>query len=300
MKEKADKARAPESLHQLYQESFLQRLLRLVEFFSSVAVDNSDALSMIQRIANPQQLQTLLRLLISGTPKVKVVVLKVLQNLIKLDIPVEIFEHAVELCNSDSEDSATREVRRILDISSCVDFKDCHFLRLLFNYLLDSRSVMWFEDRSTQQGQYAVTNELAKTFRVVFQYGDDKNVFWQRVISKELKRMLLQIQTATDAEIDAIMSLMQESAFKRISAGSLARTNQMQLITVLGFSDKQISSSMQIDDIKKLKLSPEFENDKQKLVGLYFNPNNPSLQEVISVPAHDVEPVTDLEIEQTK
>lgn len=57
------------------------------------------------------------------------------------------------------------------------------------------------------------------------------------------------------------MSLIQESAFKRISVGALALTKDKQLITVLGFSSKKVESNMKISEIQALKLSTEFISD---------------------------------------
>jgi hypothetical protein len=69
-------------LSRLYNHGFLKRLLRLVELFSSIATASSHPLSMVQRVANPYSLSSLLNLLMVVAPENKVLILKVIQNLI--------------------------------------------------------------------------------------------------------------------------------------------------------------------------------------------------------------------------
>jgi len=77
-KRKALEEREFKNLGQLYSESFLRRLLRLVEIFTSIAKCSSNPLSMVQRVANPYHLSTLLNLLIISTPSIKIIMLKIL------------------------------------------------------------------------------------------------------------------------------------------------------------------------------------------------------------------------------
>lgn len=148
-------------------------------------------------------------------------------------------------------------------------------------------------------GQYAVTNEVAKTFRVVLQEGDNKNAFWRKILQEELKRVLLKVETCTEHEIDCVMSLVQEASFKRLSTGSVGMTKDNKLLTVLGYSTQQVTKDMTLDAIKALRLKTEFSDPKQMLVGLYYDPKNPERQEVVNVYPQDVIPVTDLDVEKT-
>lgn len=66
------------SIYKLYSESFLRRLLRLVEMFTSIATVSPYPLSMVQKVANPYQLETLLNVLILSSPRIKIVVLKII------------------------------------------------------------------------------------------------------------------------------------------------------------------------------------------------------------------------------
>jgi hypothetical protein len=47
-----------------YHSSFIERLLRLLEIFTSVATKSSNPLTMVKKIANPHHLSSLLKLLV--------------------------------------------------------------------------------------------------------------------------------------------------------------------------------------------------------------------------------------------
>lgn len=75
------------SIYKLYSENYLQRLLRLIELFVSAALNRPHARSMVQRVANPFMLFTMIRLLQVTSPRNKMIVIKIIQNLIELGIP---------------------------------------------------------------------------------------------------------------------------------------------------------------------------------------------------------------------
>jgi hypothetical protein len=58
---------------------------------------------MVQKVANPYQLETLLNLLILSSPRIKIIVLKILQNLIKIAIPFEVFEETISIITKDTK-----------------------------------------------------------------------------------------------------------------------------------------------------------------------------------------------------
>ena len=58
---------------------------------------------MVQKVANPYQLKTLINLLILASPRIKMQVLKIIQNLIKIAIPFEIFEETITMITKDTK-----------------------------------------------------------------------------------------------------------------------------------------------------------------------------------------------------
>ena len=128
------------SINKLYSESFLRRLLRLVEIFTSIATTSPYPLSMVQRVANPFQLETLLNLLILSSPRIKIVVLKIIQNLIKIAIPFEVFEETIKIITKDTKSQAYEILNKVVP---SVQFEESQFLKFLYNYLLSIRHKMW-------------------------------------------------------------------------------------------------------------------------------------------------------------
>lgn len=128
------------SIFKLYSESFLRRILRLVEIFTSIATTSPYPLSMVQRVANPFQLETLLNLLILSSPRIKIVVLKIIQNLIKIAIPFEVFEETIKIITKDTKSQAYEILNKVIP---SVQFEESQFLKFLYNYLLSIRHKMW-------------------------------------------------------------------------------------------------------------------------------------------------------------
>lgn len=102
------------SIYKLYSESFLRRLLRLVEIFTSIATVSQYPLSMVQKVANPYQLETLLNLLIMSSPRLKIIVLKIIQNLIKIAIPFEVFEETISIITRDPKSHAYDILNKVI------------------------------------------------------------------------------------------------------------------------------------------------------------------------------------------
>jgi hypothetical protein len=104
-----------------------------------MATSNPYPLSMVQRVANPKQVETLLNLLIICSPKIKILVLKIIQNLVKITIPFEVFEEATKCFTHDEKSAAFS----ILNYNEASGLEKSRFLKFLYNYLLSIRSKMW-------------------------------------------------------------------------------------------------------------------------------------------------------------
>jgi len=72
-KEKANEV----GLQNLYHDSFLLRILEMLDFFSSLALSSPASLALIQKFIEPKHLQYLLKLLVSGLPRMKVIAVKI-------------------------------------------------------------------------------------------------------------------------------------------------------------------------------------------------------------------------------
>jgi hypothetical protein len=68
------------------------------------------------------------------------------------------------------------------------------------------------------------------------------------------------------------------------------------LFVALGFSETDITNEIKADDLAKHCLYPQQTNEKQNLVGFFFDPDTKDKQEIIFVAPHDVKPVLDLDL----
>lgn len=127
-------------------------MLSMVELFANVAAVSSHPKGMIKRIANPTQLGDLLKLLLIASPAVKIIVMRILQHLIRVDIPIELFETAVQQVSRGSSDASIL-VNSILNMTAPrVKFTNSVFLRFLFNYLYRVRSFLWSRKDCESEG----------------------------------------------------------------------------------------------------------------------------------------------------
>jgi hypothetical protein len=76
----------------LYRDSCLQRILRLLQVFTSLASTNEHACKMMQAIANPEWLTLLFTLYERTHSRNQITVLKCVQSLIQIGLPTSIFE----------------------------------------------------------------------------------------------------------------------------------------------------------------------------------------------------------------
>ena len=109
------------------------------------------------------------------------------------------------------------------------------FLKFLFNYLLSLRSKMWCASDAESEGQYAVSQTVSATLRVIGSV-HGKGDFWSRVLKEETTKALLNIGNLRLDEADAILSLLPGGEYGGVTAGHQALTSKNQIVTVLGYS----------------------------------------------------------------
>jgi hypothetical protein len=118
---------------------------------------------------------------------------------------------------------------------------------------------------------------------------------WKTEIRQALIAGFTKLDTLSAAEEDALFAIQVGADFTRISIGNPAITNQKQLIIVLGYSETDITGEISAENLSKHSLSYEQQNEKQNLVGLFYDPNAKDKQEIIFVSPHDVKPLLDLD-----
>ena len=107
---------------------------------------------------------------------------------------------------------------------------------------------------------------------------------WVNALKSQIEKALLRIDELSPQEADTVLSLLPGAEYRFISAGDLAITDKGDLMTVLGYSEDWIewnSIKSQLDKdqsefeektLRKHALTPELVNEKQKVIGLFYDP----------------------------
>ena len=101
------------------------------------------------------------------------------------------------------------------------------------------------------------------------------------MISSKVKESLLKIETLPVSEIETIMSVINESAPNQIHVGSSCTNERNQVFTVIGFSDKDYSTSKSKPHELKFSLMLDPSSPQKFVYGLFYDPNSPERQEII-------------------
>jgi hypothetical protein len=101
-----------------------------------------------------------------STPRIKIAALKIIESLIKLQLPFEIFEETIKI--------VTREKGSLLETimnhtTPKVAVEGSLFLQFLFNYVISIRHKLWTVSEIESQGAYAVTQEVISLFRSIYE-----------------------------------------------------------------------------------------------------------------------------------
>jgi hypothetical protein len=268
-------------IKKLYHEHWLLRLLRMVEIFSLMAQQRQHPLSMVQKVASPAQIENLLRLLVGGSPRVKVIVLKIIQNLVALKLPNELFSEAVGRVTQDENSLASQ----ILRFDSKFKLKGSAFLQFLFNYFLRVRSFLWSRRDIESEGMHAVSQVMSAVLRVMstIEGEEGENAFWPQELRAQAAESLLELDTLALRDLDTIMCLFPGGEFDGLSAGDIAVTSKDETVTVLGFSetwkvpDKLIGAKSEKEElfetIRGVRVTADFSGPKDKVVALFYDKN---------------------------
>jgi hypothetical protein len=119
---------------------------------------------MVQKVANPYHLSSLFNLLIVASPSIKIIVLKILQHIIQIQIPFEVFEEAVSVMARNKNSYAYKIV---YETKVETKFEKSLFIKFMFNYLYCLRSKMWSSSDVESEGLYAVSQTLSATIREI-------------------------------------------------------------------------------------------------------------------------------------
>lgn len=242
-------------IHQLYAETFIRRILRLVELFTSVAQTSAHPLALVSKVASPYMLYLLLNFMLIASPRTKLLSLRIVSNIINIGIPAQVFEQTIKLMEQQPDSLGNKILQ---SFKTSIKFENSAFLQFLFQYLLSIRSAMFDKQEVQSQGNYEISQDIARIFRRIMNTNDNSNgqgKDWNSTIRSAIINAFNSLEKLSQAEQDALFAIQIGADFTRISIGNPAITNQKQLIVVLGYSETDITGEISADNLKKHQLS---------------------------------------------
>jgi hypothetical protein len=265
----------------------------------------STPMKMVERIASPHYMAKLLGLLVIASPKVKQSIALILNNLMKLKLPYEIFEEAIEML-----------IEQIPDVHQLIDherfFKNSKFLRLIFSLIQGANDYAYSEQQGDQT-TFAVTVLLSNLLKDMSLSQDSSS--WQKQIKEELEDLLIKkIKTSQLKDFSSMLSLIPGGDYAWLGRGVNAMVKSTgDRVKVLGYTsnwmntkdvdmDKNPQELHQDTTTYLRKMINEFSNciEKvdQKALVYYYNPNAKHRMELMLIDAHDMNIINGLENKQ--
>jgi hypothetical protein len=177
--------------------------------------------------------------------------------------------------------------RMINAVRPFLKFEQSQFIRFFYNYLLTIRQKIWCNTDADSENMYSVSQVISSLIRYLTNQNQIKE--WQKIIREETVKALKNLKALSPEESDVVFSLLSGGEYAPITAGDQAVTDAGDNVTVLGYSENWLQASelqkllQGSDDLKALKMVPEFSNDKQKAIALFNNSKMKARQELMII-----------------
>lgn len=263
------------------------RIINAMDYVISLAGDTSEGFEAVKAFSNPQNLQKLIEVSVLASVRNQVMVQKMLQQLLMLDLGQIIFDQAVKLAAEKNE--GENKIAEILNQDSCLKFEGSVFLQFLFNRMQVTRKTLYAEKKA-KSGLNSVMREQMRTVRLLFTHLDRNESLRKTVLNTlELALTTEDLSEMNPADIDALMSLVPEAAFKSLSIGA----------PCIGKDGKTVCSLGAIESAEgQMHTQKVVSNLSEKnfyLSTLYFDPQHPSRQDIVTIPLNQAFHLLDIE-----
>ena len=160
----------------MYSETSLFRVLRQLEQMISLSASGSQGFEIIQRFSDPDNLKFLIELSVDTSPRNQILIQRMLQSIIKLNLPPEILDDSTKKAQNASTDSEHPcKVLSILDMENNFQIDGSIFIQFLFNRLTKSRKTLYTGGMNDQFAINSVLSESVRTVRTFFTEGEGNN-----------------------------------------------------------------------------------------------------------------------------
>jgi hypothetical protein len=116
-------------------------------------------------VANPDAIASLFQLLVTASPKIKHQVISILQSLVKMKLPFELFETGLQIA-----EKSTAQISQLFQKSQpTIRFKNFRFLSLIYLYASSIRQKVWIKQAFESIGMYEVSSALFRLLGRIYE-----------------------------------------------------------------------------------------------------------------------------------
>ena len=199
-----------------YSEYALTEIVNSMEQLISISAAQTDSFEIIKCFSNPKNLQLLIQLSVTGPIRTRLMVWKILQQLMALDLPQQTFDEAVTKSAAQERQGQKNRVADTLAIQSTLDLKKSPFLQFIFNRQQLARENLYNIQRLSQEE----INELQEQLKTVRQLFVDttKNSGMRKLANEQTRDafMMLSMEDLSIAQIDSLLNFVSETALQSI------------------------------------------------------------------------------------
>ena len=181
----------------MFTNTSLFRLLKNLHLMIVICGSQPDGYLVVQRFSNPHDLRLLVELSVEASLSNQVIVQKIFQAILKLDIPKEILDEAVRLAATTKyEGRQTRsKIAKLLaggtkSKQSSLDFSESPFLQLIFSRIEKSRRALYTEKKKLMKGENSVLQESIRTIRALYT-DPERNQGLRSLVNDAIKTALI-------------------------------------------------------------------------------------------------------------
>ena len=81
----------------MFTETSLFRIIKQLDLLATLSGDSEESYQIVQRFSDPSNLKNIIELTVEASPQNQIVVQRILQQILRLDLPQQILDQAVDM-----------------------------------------------------------------------------------------------------------------------------------------------------------------------------------------------------------
>lgn len=259
----------------------------------NVSIDKPDSFEVVKCFTNPKNMEQLIRLSVVAPIRTQLMVQRILQQLLTLDLPPQTFDEAVLSAAAVEREGRKNAVDVILKAESCLTFGKSPFLQFMFNRLQLARACIYSGQSQDKMIETVLQEQLA-TVRMLLT-DTTKNSELRKLCNEQVRDALAMgaVEDMSVAQVDALLSFVPEASLRSLSIGSPCVGKEGKQYRVLGLAESKRN------EIRDVSIHAEVGESAQYFFVQSYDPLNLERQDVLTVPLFEPSPLIDMSVADT-